>query len=91
MPGSQVPIRLLLFYAPISCAAVAFVTLEEAGAEFEIRHVDLSKSEHFTAEYLRLNPKHKVPLLVVDDMPITENVAIQVWIARTFPRARLLP
>ena len=28
---------------------------------------------------------------MVDGQPITENVAIQTWIARTFPRAQLLP
>ena len=44
-----------------------------------------------TPEYLRLNPKHKVPVLVIDGAPLTENVAIQIWIARHFPAARLLP
>jgi glutathione S-transferase len=44
-----------------------------------------------TADYLKLNPKHKVPLLIVDGKPLTENVAIQSFIARTFPQAKLLP
>ena len=44
-----------------------------------------------TPEYLRLNPKHKVPVLVIDGTPLTENVAIQIWIARNFPAAKLLP
>ena len=44
-----------------------------------------------TADYLRLNPKHKVPVLVVDGKILTENVAIQTWVARTFPQAKLLP
>jgi hypothetical protein len=42
-------------------------------------------------EYLRLNPAHKVPALVIDGAPLTENVAIQMWGARDFPAARLLP
>ena len=42
-------------------------------------------------EYLRLNPKHKVPVLLIDGAPLTENVAIQTWIARQFPAAKLLP
>ena len=41
--------------------------------------------------YLAINPKHKVPMLVIDGVKLTENVAIQQWIARTFPAARLLP
>jgi len=44
-----------------------------------------------SSEYLRLNPKHKVPLLSVDDVLITENVAILQWIARQFPKAKLMP
>ena len=40
---------------------------------------------------MQLNPKHKVPVLVIDDEPLTENVAIQIWIARNFPDAGLLP
>jgi glutathione S-transferase len=40
---------------------------------------------------LRINPKHKVPVLVIDGEPLTENVAIQIWIARNFPAANLLP
>jgi glutathione S-transferase len=31
-----------------------------------------------------------VPVLVIDGKPLTENVAIQVWIARHFPQAKLL-
>ena len=44
-----------------------------------------------TPEYLRLNPKHKVPVLVIDGEPLTENVAIQIFIHRHFPQAKLLP
>jgi glutathione S-transferase len=32
-----------------------------------------------------------VPVLVIDGAPLTENVAIQIWIARHFPAAKLLP
>jgi glutathione S-transferase len=30
-------------------------------------------------------------VLVIDGAPLTENVAIQLWIARNFPAAQLLP
>src|SRR5882757_6040593 len=42
-------------------------------------------------EYLQLNPKHKVPVLLIDDTATTENVAIQTWIAGNFAAARLFP
>ena len=30
-------------------------------------------------------------MLCIDGEPLTENVAIQIWIARTFPQAHLMP
>jgi glutathione S-transferase len=83
--------EIVLYYAPITCALVPYVTLTEAEAEFEVRNLNYGKDQHKSADYLKLNPKHKVPLLVVDGQPLSENVAIQIWIARNFPQATLLP
>ena len=83
--------QLILYYAPNACSLVPYVTLTEAGASFEVRPLNFRKSQHITPEYLRLNPKHKVPVLVIDGTPLTENVAIQIWIARNFTAAKLLP
>ena len=83
--------EILLYYAPIACSLVPYVTLTEAGANFEVRTINLRKEQQKSADYLKLNPKHKVPLLVVDGKPLSENVAIQIWIARNFPKAKLLP
>jgi glutathione S-transferase len=83
--------NIVLYYAPTACSLVPYVTLTEAGARFEVRPLDLRKNQHKAPDYLAINPKHKVPLLVVDGQPLSENVAIQAWIARTFPQAKLLP
>lgn len=83
--------KLTLFYAPRTCALVPFVTLTEAGAEFEVRSLNSRAGDLKTPEYLKINPKHKVPVLLIDGEPLTENTAIQIWIARQFPQARLLP
>ena len=83
--------EILLYYAPVTCSLVPYVTLTEANAKFEVRTLNFRKAQHRSAEYLKLNPKHKVPLLVVDGQTLSENVAIQIWIARTFPQANLLP
>jgi glutathione S-transferase len=82
---------LVLYYAPNACSLVPYVTLTEAGAEFEVRPLNFRKSQHHAPEYLQLNPKHKVPLLLIDGVPLSENVAIQMWIARHYSAARLLP
>ena len=83
--------KLKLYYTPIACSMVPYINLVEAGAEFDVHVVDVTKREQNSPEYLKLNPKHKVPTLVIDGSPLTENVAINLWIARNFPGARLLP
>jgi glutathione S-transferase len=83
--------QIVLYYSPIACSLVPYVTLTEAGAKFEVRNINLRKGEQNLPDYLKLNPKHKVPLLMVDGRPLTENVAIQIWIARNFPQTKLLP
>ena len=82
---------IVLYYAPIACSLVPYVTLTEANATFEVRALNMRKGQHKSAEYLKINPKHKVPVLVIDGEPYTENVAINQWIARTYPKAKLLP
>ena len=83
--------QLTLTYAPIACSLVPYILLTEAGAQFDLQPVNLGKHEQHGAEYLRLNPKGKVPALIIDGAILTENVAIQIWIARQFPQAQLLP
>jgi glutathione S-transferase len=82
---------IVLYYSPIACSLVPYVTLTEAGADFEVRNINLRKGQQSSPAYLKLNPKHKVPVLMVDGQVLTENVAIQLWIARNFPEAKLLP
>jgi glutathione S-transferase len=82
---------LQLYYTPVSCSMVPYINLTEAQADFEVIPLNFSKGEHMSPEYLRVNPKHRVPVLVIDGEPLTENVAINFWIARTFPHANLLP
>lgn len=83
--------QIALYYAPIACSLVPHVMLTEAGADFEVRPISLKKNQQTSPEYLKINPKHKVPLLIVDGRKLTENVAINTWVARTFPAAKLLP
>ena len=82
---------LQLYYTPVACSMVPYINLTEAQADFEVMPLNFSKGEHMSPEYLRLNPKHRVPVLMIDGEPLTENVAINLWIARTFPQAKLLP
>ena len=83
--------KLALYYAPNTCALAPYVTLTEAGADFEVRPLNYRRRQNFSPEYLKINPKHKVPTLVIDGKILTENVAIHQWVHRTFPGAKILP
>ena len=49
------------------------------------------RGEHKSPEFMALNPKAKVPVLVVDGEPLTENVAIITYLSQRYPEARLMP
>jgi len=83
--------QLSLYYAPVSCALVPFILLTEAKANFEIIKINNYAYQNLTPEYLQINPKGKVPALAIDHDILTENIAIQLWIAQHFPKANLLP
>ena len=82
---------MTLFFAPDSCARVPLIALEEIGSPYKLELVAFMSGQHKSPEYLALNPKAKVPTLVVDGEPLTENVAILSWLAERFPQAGLLP
>jgi glutathione S-transferase len=83
--------EIVLYYAPNTCALAPYITLTEANAEFEARPLNFGKGQNKSPDYMKLNPKHKVPLLVAGGQTLTESTAIQMWIARAFPEANLLP
>jgi len=77
-----------LYWYPGTCARVPFVALEEIGAPFEAVLEDRMAER---PEYLLINPKGSVPTLMIGDQPLTENLAIQTYLARRHPEAKLLP
>lgn len=68
-----------------------YISLLEAKADFNVEIVDLRKKEQLAEHYKALNPKQKVPFLSVDGKGLSENTAIQFWVANAFPDAELLP
>lgn len=80
-----------LYWSPGSCARVPFIALEHAGAPFALHVLNRYVGDHQTAEYRAINPKEKVPSVVIDGHAVTENPVIQTVLARIFPEANLLP
>ena len=82
---------LKLYFAPGACSFVPHALLELAGAPFDPVLVKLHKGEHRTPEYLALNPRGQVPVLVDGDEVVTQIVAIVLHIDALYPGAGLLP
>jgi glutathione S-transferase len=82
---------LRLYYAPDTCALASHIALEQVGAEYEAVRVNFSVNEENSAEYLRINPKGRVPALVTSLGTLTETPAILQYICQTFPDADLAP
>ena len=83
--------RIVFYHNPQSRAAMVRWMLEECGADYEIRHIDLQKGENRQPEYLAINPMGKIPAIVVDGTVITEVPAIIAWLADAYPAAGLAP
>ncbi len=82
---------IILFHFPSSCSRVTMNALEEIGADFEARTINLREGLQISDEYLAINPKGKVPALSFDGTIITENPAIIAFLHSQYPDAGLLP
>jgi len=82
---------LTLYFAPGACSLAPLVALEEAGATYRGERLLLAEAEQRQPEFLAINPRGRVPVLIADGQVITENVAILTAIAQRFPTASLLP
>jgi glutathione S-transferase len=82
---------MIFYYAPHTCSLASHIALEQAGADYELRRIDFARNEQRSAEFLRVNPKARVPALVTPRGILTETPAILAFIAQSFPAARLAP
>lgn len=65
--------------------------LEESGASYGFTQVSLPRGEHKQPEFLRLSPGGKVPVLVDEELVLTESAAICTYIGEKFPQSGLVP
>jgi glutathione S-transferase len=84
---------MLKFYLSnsLSCSVATHIALEEVGATYDATLLDLSKGDQRKPEFLKLNPKGRVPVLVTPQGTLTETVALLLYVAQTHPKAKLAP
>jgi glutathione S-transferase len=76
-----------LYYAPGACSLATRICLHEAGIAAQFERVDLhARLTETGADYLTINPKGSVPLLVLEDgHAVSENVAVLDLLAERAP------
>ena len=82
---------LTLYYAPRTRAFAVLWMLEELEVPYTLNSFFLHGGRAKRPDYLALNPMGKVPLLVADEVPISETGAIAAWLGDKFPDAGLAP
>lgn len=80
---------LTLYYARDTISLATHILLEEVGATYATVRVDFGKTEQRSAEYLKINPKARVPALVTERGILTETPAMLVYVAQQFRRPEL--
>lgn len=75
---------LTLYRTPISPPTrAALLTIRSLGLEVELRNVDLFTGEHLTPEFLHINPRSLIPVMIDGDFVVTESRAIMAFLANS--------
>ena len=82
---------LLHDYFRSSAAYRVRIALNLKGVAYERRDVKLLENQQRSPEHLALNPQGFVPALEVDDMVLTQSLAIIDWLDTAYPEPRLIP
>jgi glutathione S-transferase len=92
-PDKDASMANMKFYmTPGSCSTAIHILLEELEETFEAHIVNLPAGDHLRPEYVAINPKSTIPVLVRrDGTALTEMVAIAYWLGLSHPRSALWP
>jgi len=82
---------IALYFSPGACSFAPHVVLREIGLTFDLRKFSTADRSNYSPEYLAVNPKGRIPALLIDGFTLTENPAILAYLGRRFPEAGLYP
>lgn len=83
---------LKFYMTPGSCSTGIHILLETLELPFEVWIINIPAGDHLRPEYLKINPRGTIPTLVLDDgRALTDFKSIALWLAKTYPRGKLLP
>ncbi len=76
--------NIVVYGAPQGTSFRVHWMLHEIGLPYERKPLNMALGEHKTAEFLALNPMGQVPVIIVDDVVLTESIAITHYLAAKF-------
>lgn len=82
---------ITFFHSPQSRSSGTLTLLEELGAPYELKVLNMKAGEQRQPAYLAVNPLGKVPAILHRGTLVTEQVAIFIYLADMFPQAGLAP
>jgi len=80
---------LTLYYAAHTCSLATHIVLEEVGADYSTARIDFGSAQQRSPEYMKVNPKARVPALVTERGILTETPAMLAFVAQSFPASDL--
>lgn len=80
-----------LYHMAPSRSSTVLWALEEIGAPYDVKVLDVKGGENRRAPYLAINPLGKVPAIEHKGVVVTETTAILTYLADEFPKAGLAP
>ena len=82
---------ITFYHSPQTRSSGTLVLLEELGAPYTLKVLDMKAGEQRAPAYLAVNPSGKVPAITDRGALVTEQVAIFIHLADRFPEKRLAP
>lgn len=79
-----------LYYSSGACSLAVQVKLQKTALPYQAHKIELSQGQHQTEQFRQLNPAERVPVLVFEDVALTEAMALLLWLEQRHPQG-LLP
>ncbi len=81
----------LYHWEPNAGSLALMICLREKGIAFDSHYVDMLKLEQHEAAYLSVSSKGELPMLLVDDQPMSDTGLALQFLAERHPQPRLAP
>lgn len=79
-----------LYYSTGACSFAIHAVLNECGADYTAQKIEISAGDNKTPEFLKINSRGQIPVLVDGDKALREGAAILMYLTEKF-NSPLLP